>query len=165
MVCFFEFLTPFILWGHNFFIFYLFSAIVNVLNATRRRIQVLFGHHKPWSPPLDLAYPKRLIVQPLANLPYCHPLSLCSHCYHMRSWQRKKEIVHMQKKDWSKMEGGRSEFCPQCIHLPSLLCVKSNTYLNHHYVAKIYFGYLETNVTFFASIKEWPFWPSYVMLC
>jgi hypothetical protein len=51
------------------------------------------------------------------------------------------------------MEGGRSEFCPQCIHLPSLLCVKSNTYLNPYYVAKIYFGYLETNVTFFCKYQ------------
>jgi hypothetical protein len=38
-------------------------------------------------------------------------------------------------------------------------------YLNPYYVAKVYYGYLKTNVTFFASIKEWPFLPSYVMLC
>jgi hypothetical protein len=29
--------------------------------------------------PLDLAWPRRLIVQSLANLPYCHPLSLYFH--------------------------------------------------------------------------------------
>jgi hypothetical protein len=47
------------------------------------------------------------------------------------------------------MEGQRSEFRFQCIHLPSLLCVESNMYLNPYYVARVYYGYLETNVTFF----------------
>ncbi len=69
--------------------------------------------------------------------------------------ERKKEIMHIQRRDWRKMERGRSELHFRCTHPPSLLCVKSNTYLNTYYVAKVYYCYLETNVTFFfASIKE-----------
>jgi hypothetical protein len=39
-----EFQNPYTFGGHNFFQCNLFSMIVNVLDATRRRIQVLFGY-------------------------------------------------------------------------------------------------------------------------
>jgi len=52
MVCFFEFLTPFTLGGHNFLISNPFSTIVSVFDAPRGGIQVLCGHQKQWSLPL-----------------------------------------------------------------------------------------------------------------
>jgi hypothetical protein len=41
---FFEFLTPFILGDNNFLISNPFSTILIVLNASRKALQVLFGH-------------------------------------------------------------------------------------------------------------------------
>jgi len=46
MVLFFEFLTPFTLGAHNFLILNLFLMILNVLDASRGGLQVLFGHQK-----------------------------------------------------------------------------------------------------------------------
>jgi hypothetical protein len=50
---FFEFLTPFILEGHNFLISNLFSTIFSALDAPRGGRQVLFGHQKQHCPPLS----------------------------------------------------------------------------------------------------------------
>jgi hypothetical protein len=44
MVCFFEFLTPFLLKGCNFFIFNPFLMVVSVLDVPKRGVQVLFNH-------------------------------------------------------------------------------------------------------------------------
>jgi len=41
---FFEFLTPFALGVHNFFVSNPFSMILSVLDALRGGLQVLFGH-------------------------------------------------------------------------------------------------------------------------
>jgi hypothetical protein len=57
MVCFFEFLTPFILGGRNFLISNQFSTIVSVSDAPRGRVQVLFGHQKQQSPPFGSGLP------------------------------------------------------------------------------------------------------------
>jgi hypothetical protein len=57
MVCFFEFLTPFILGGHNFFISNLFSMIITMSDASRGGVQVLFAHHNQLSPPLGSGLP------------------------------------------------------------------------------------------------------------
>jgi len=55
--CFFsEFLTPFTLGGHNFFILNLFLTIFSVLDALRGGIQVFFGHQKQQSPPLAIIF-------------------------------------------------------------------------------------------------------------
>jgi hypothetical protein len=54
---FFEFLTLFILWGNNFLIPNLFSRIVDVSDAPRGGVQVLFGRQKPQSPPLGSGLP------------------------------------------------------------------------------------------------------------
>jgi hypothetical protein len=56
-VCFFEFLTPFTLWGRNFVITNLFSTIVSVSDVPRGEVQVLFGHQNQWSPPLKSGLP------------------------------------------------------------------------------------------------------------
>ncbi len=76
--CFFEFLNPFILGGHNFLISNLFlmivdmsdvprggnflisdpfSRIVNMSDAQRERFKVLFGHPKQQSVPLGSGRP------------------------------------------------------------------------------------------------------------
>jgi hypothetical protein len=47
-----EFLTPFTLGGHNFFIPNFFLTIFNVLDVPRGGLQVLFGHQKQQSPPM-----------------------------------------------------------------------------------------------------------------
>jgi hypothetical protein len=47
-----EFLTPFIMGAHNFFISNLFFMIINVLDVPRRGLQVLFGHQKQQNSPL-----------------------------------------------------------------------------------------------------------------
>jgi hypothetical protein len=52
------------------------------------------------------------------------------------------------------MEGGRNELCLLCAHIPSLLCVESNMYLNPYYVARVYYDYLETNVTFVCRYQK-----------
>jgi hypothetical protein len=70
MIYFFEFLTPFILEGHNFLISNLFSTIVNVSNVLRGGVQVLFEHHNNRALPLDPACLERLTVRSQAGLPY-----------------------------------------------------------------------------------------------
>jgi hypothetical protein len=57
---FFELLTSFTLGGHNFIISNSFSTIVNVLNSSRRKVQVLFGHEKQQSLPLLFGLPLAL---------------------------------------------------------------------------------------------------------
>jgi hypothetical protein len=54
---FFEFLTPFTLWGRTFLISNLFSTIVDVSDASRGGVQVLFGHQKQQSRPLGSGLP------------------------------------------------------------------------------------------------------------
>jgi hypothetical protein len=61
VVCFFEFLTPFIL-GAVIFSFHLFSTIVSVLDARIEGVHILFGHQKERNPPLDPTYHERLSV-------------------------------------------------------------------------------------------------------
>ncbi len=52
-----EFLTPFILGGHNFFYYISFLTIFNAPKVPIKRIQVLFGHQKQWNPPLGFSLP------------------------------------------------------------------------------------------------------------
>ncbi len=52
-----EFLTPFTLGAYNFLISNPFFMIVYVLDAPKGVVQVLFGHHKKWSPPLGSSLP------------------------------------------------------------------------------------------------------------
>ncbi|CAK9257327.1 unnamed protein product, partial [Sphagnum jensenii] len=59
---FWEFLTPFILGGCNFFISNPFSMIVSVLDVPREGVQILLGHQKQQSPPFE-ACPKCLSNQ------------------------------------------------------------------------------------------------------
>jgi hypothetical protein len=59
---FFELLTPSTLGGYNFLNSIPFSTIFNALDAPIGRIQVLFGHQKKWSLPLNLAYLEHLNV-------------------------------------------------------------------------------------------------------
>jgi hypothetical protein len=49
---FFEFFTLFTVGDHNFLISNLFFTILNVLDAPRGGLQVLFGHQKQQNPPL-----------------------------------------------------------------------------------------------------------------
>jgi hypothetical protein len=57
VVWFFEVLTPFILGDHNFINSIPYSAIFNAPNVPIKRVQVLFGHQKQWSPPLGFGPP------------------------------------------------------------------------------------------------------------
>jgi len=41
----------------------MFSTIVSVLDVPREEVQVLFGHQKQQSPPLDSACPEHLSVR------------------------------------------------------------------------------------------------------
>jgi len=52
LLFFFEFLTPFMLGGHNFLISNLFSMIISVSNTPRGGVQVLFEHPKQQNSPL-----------------------------------------------------------------------------------------------------------------
>jgi len=63
------------------------------------------------------------------------------------------------------MEKERSELCRQCAHLPSLFCAENNTYLNPYYVARVYYGYLDINVTLFCRYQGVTFLTSSAMLC
>jgi hypothetical protein len=67
---FFEFLTPFTLWGCNFLIFSLFSMMVSVWNVPRRGFKFCLDNINNITLPLNLAYPECLNVWSLANLPY-----------------------------------------------------------------------------------------------
>ncbi len=78
VVCFNEFLTPFILVGCNFLISYLFFQIVSVSDAPRGGVQVLFRHQKYRALPLDPACPERLSVRSPAGLPRVHTPPLLS---------------------------------------------------------------------------------------
>ncbi len=54
---FFEFLTPSILRGHNFFNSIPFFTIFNALDAPIEGVQVLFRRKKKWSLPLGSSLP------------------------------------------------------------------------------------------------------------
>jgi hypothetical protein len=54
----FEFLTPLLWGGHNFFIFNLFLMILNASNAPRGGVQRLLTHLKQKSPTLGSGLPK-----------------------------------------------------------------------------------------------------------
>jgi hypothetical protein len=57
MVCFFEFLTPFILGGHNYLNFIPFLTIFSAPYLPIKRVQIFFGHQKQQSPPLGSCLP------------------------------------------------------------------------------------------------------------
>ncbi len=57
MVWFFELLTPFTLRAFNFINLFFFLTIFNVLDAPIKRVQILFGHQKQWSPLLGFGLP------------------------------------------------------------------------------------------------------------
>jgi hypothetical protein len=54
---FFEFLTPFTLQGHNFFIYNPFLDDYKYLKCAKEGIQIWFGHQKQQSPPLGSGLP------------------------------------------------------------------------------------------------------------
>jgi hypothetical protein len=57
VVCLFEFLTPLTLGSFNFLISNPFLTIVSVLDVSQEGVQVLFGHQKTMSPPLESGLP------------------------------------------------------------------------------------------------------------
>ncbi len=57
VICFFEFLTPSTLGGHNFFNSISFFTMFNVTNALLGKVQVLFKHNKQRSPALGSELP------------------------------------------------------------------------------------------------------------
>ncbi len=70
MVCFFEFLTPFTLGGHNFLISNLFSMIVSVSNVPRGGFKFCLDTRNNGALPLDPACPECLSVWSPVGLPY-----------------------------------------------------------------------------------------------
>ncbi len=56
-VSFFEFLTPSILGGYNFFNFILLLTIFSALDVPIRGLQIFFGHQIQWSPPFVYGLP------------------------------------------------------------------------------------------------------------
>jgi hypothetical protein len=54
---FFLVLDPFTLGSHNFLNFIPFFTIFSAPHASIEEVQVLFGHQKQWSPPLEFGLP------------------------------------------------------------------------------------------------------------
>jgi len=57
VVCFFEFLTPSILGGYNFFNSIPSLRIFSAPHVPIKGVQIFFGHQKQWNPPLGFGLP------------------------------------------------------------------------------------------------------------
>jgi hypothetical protein len=112
---FFEFLTPSILRGHNFFNSISFFTIFSALDAPIGGVQVLFRRKKKWSPPLGFGLPltfkcyscnsiaineqlKRfnpcaLFLNPMLHIMQRRIVLLCSHIkIHVPFWDELKKV-------------------------------------------------------------------------
>jgi hypothetical protein len=95
-LCFFEFLTPYTLEGHNFLVFNPIFMIVSVLE---KGFKFCLDTRNNGALPLDPACPESLNVRSPAGLPYCSGVFIFLVCTQEKEKKRKEK----KEEGWKKL--------------------------------------------------------------